>query len=241
MLKFWITFTIFVLTLKAGLWAQGAFPWRELSLLWQKVEVVTRITIEQSLVTAVTAILNCIREPKDLCICWWAQSWSYLKAKEQKVQKAAEVPRGIYSSISFDYQNRNRARVEYRHRGYIFRRRQYQMLFQLLEKGCRSSGQMLTLTKPGEKITTEILTWINYHWSGYSVLLTWCLHSMFKYLPKKVLGKWDRHIWYHFWDNTAICTPLGVIHNREILWMDRVGQNLTLLSFGVKRRILQWL
>lgn len=48
--------------------------------------------------------------------------------KGQKVQK--ELQQYLNCSISFDYQNRNRAWVEYRHRSYIFRRRQYQMLFQ---------------------------------------------------------------------------------------------------------------
>lgn len=85
--RFWVTFANFVLTLNARLWAQGAFPWRELSLLWHKVEVVTRRAIEPSLVTAATEILSCIREPKYLCICWWAQSWSFFMARKQNVQK----------------------------------------------------------------------------------------------------------------------------------------------------------
>lgn len=88
------------------------------------------------------------------------------------------------------------------------------MLFQLLEKGCRSSGQMLTLTKPGEKITTDI--------NLNKLPLEWVQHPAHLMPPQHVQissqkGTWEVRQAYHFWDNTAICTPSGVIHNREIL------------------------
>lgn len=109
-------------------------------------------------------------------------------------------------------------------------------LLKLLEKRGRSGGWTPTHTKASEKITalTRMFTWMKYHWDGYGVPPCWCLH---KELPQKILGKWDGRTWYLFWDRTAICISLGVIHSRAMFWMDGGGQTLTLLSLKGRRKM----